>query len=77
MLFVWDFRCEDIFELTKIDPWFLAEIEDIVAEESLLSEQSYTHLGEQAWRRAKRKGFSDARLAQLLITLINAGSKRS
>ncbi|MEC8347980.1 MAG: carbamoyl-phosphate synthase large subunit, partial [Pseudomonadota bacterium] len=25
-----------------------------------------THLGEQAWRRAKRKGFSDARLAQLL-----------
>ena len=60
------FSVEDIFELTKIDPWFLAEIEDIVAEESLLSEQSYTHLGEQAWRRAKRKGFSDARLAQLL-----------
>ena len=60
------FSLEDIFELTKIDPWFLAEIEDIVAEESLLSEQSYTDLGEQAWRRAKRKGFSDARLAQLL-----------
>ena len=60
------FTLGDIFDLTKIDPWFLAEIEDIVAEESLLSEQSYTDLGEQAWRRAKRKGFSDARLAQLL-----------
>ena len=51
------FSVKDIFELTKIDPWFLAEIEDIVAEELLLSEQSYIHLGEQAWRRAKRKAF--------------------
>ena len=57
---------KDIFELTKIDPWFLAEIEDIVAEESLLSEQSYIppRRAGMAPGEAERV-FSDARLAQL------------
>ena len=60
------FTLEDIFNLTKIDPWFLAEIEDLVLEEAQLIEQVCTDLNEHLWRRAKRKGFSDARLAQLL-----------
>ena len=60
------FSLEDIFNLTKIDPWFLAEIEDLVLEEAQLSGQVCADLNERLWRRAKRKGFSDARLAQLL-----------
>ena len=60
------FSLEDIFNLSKIDPWFLAEIEDLVLEEAQLSGQVCADLNERLWRRAKRKGFSDARLAQLL-----------
>ena len=40
------FTLEDIFDLTKIDPWFLAEIEDLVAEEAELSAQVCTDLDE-------------------------------
>ncbi len=49
-----------IHELSRIDPWFLENIEQIVNEESSLS------LEPQALRRAKEMGFSDIRIAQLL-----------
>jgi carbamoyl-phosphate synthase large subunit len=59
---------EDIFESTKIDPWFLAEIEDLISTESSLANVSAIALGKEDWYRLKRKGFSDARLGQLLAT---------
>ena len=60
------FSKEEIHEICAIDPWFLAQIEDIVAEEQKVSDGRLNDLDYAALRRLKRKGFSDKRLAQLL-----------
>ena len=57
---------EDIHELTRIDPWFLAEIEDLLAEECALDGRGINELSALEWRVLKGKGFSDPRLAALL-----------
>jgi carbamoyl-phosphate synthase large subunit len=59
---------EKAFQLTKIDPWFLVQIEDIVREEGRLAGQKLHDLDADEMRRLKRKGFSDRRLAKLLDT---------
>ena len=56
----------DIFDLTSIDPWFLAQIEDLIIEESHLAGKRVTDLDAATLRRLKRKGFSDRRLARLV-----------
>ncbi|MHB8423731.1 MAG: carbamoyl-phosphate synthase large subunit [Gammaproteobacteria bacterium] len=58
--------CEEIAALTKIDVWFLAQIEDLVNEESTLVTGGIKSLGAVRLRGLKRKGFSDSRLATLL-----------
>ena len=57
---------EEVHELTRIDPWFLAEIEDLVAEERGLEGRRLEELAADEWRLLKGKGFSDARMAALL-----------
>ena len=57
---------DDLFELTAIDPWFLAQIGDLVAAENGLRSQSVEQLAVDHLRQLKRKGFSDRRLARLL-----------
>ncbi len=59
---------EKAFQLTKIDPWFLVQIEDIVREEGRLAGQKLHDFDADEMRRLKRKGFSDRRLAKLLDT---------
>ncbi|MGL6071726.1 carbamoyl-phosphate synthase large subunit, partial [Craterilacuibacter sp.] len=59
---------DDIFAVSKIDPWFLAQIEDLVAEEKALAGCRVEALEYADMFRLKRKGFSDRRLAQLLGT---------
>jgi carbamoyl-phosphate synthase large subunit len=56
----WD--VEKVFSLTKIDRWFLRQIDEIVHATSDLSEKS--ELSDQDLRRAKKLGFSDVQLAQ-------------
>ncbi len=56
---------ERIHELSYIDPWFLAQIEDLVREERRLATEGLALLGKDHLRHLKRKGFSDARLARL------------
>ena len=51
---------------TGIDPWFLDQIEAIVADEAALAGRSVAQLEAGEWRSLKRDGFSDARLATLL-----------
>jgi carbamoyl-phosphate synthase large subunit len=60
----WSF--ERIFELTHIDPWFLAQVEDIIREEGLVRSEGLGAMTEDRLRLLKRKGFSDARLGRLL-----------
>ncbi|MGA1674918.1 MAG: carbamoyl-phosphate synthase large subunit [Pseudomonadales bacterium] len=60
------FSLEELHELTAIDPWFLAEIEDIVSTEQSLSGRVLAELDRDAVWALKRKGFSDARLARVM-----------
>ncbi|MGH8770814.1 MAG: carbamoyl-phosphate synthase large subunit, partial [Burkholderiales bacterium] len=57
---------DEVQSLTRIDPWFLAQIEDLVRQETSLREQTLLHLDAESLRELKRAGFSDCRLAQLL-----------
>ncbi len=58
----------DVQQMTHIDPWFLAVIEDIVAAESEVAAGGLRALDALRMRTLKRMGFSDARLASLLAT---------
>ena len=58
--------CQEIAALTKIDVWFLAQIEDLVNEENALVTGGMKSLDAARLRGLKRKGFSDSRLAVLL-----------
>ena len=55
-----------VHSMTRIDPWFLAQIQDIVATEKSLAGRSLKNLGAGELRQLKRQGFSDRRLATLL-----------
>ncbi|MDH5257456.1 MAG: carbamoyl-phosphate synthase large subunit, partial [Gammaproteobacteria bacterium] len=57
---------DEIFNLTKIDPWFLVQIQDLVQEESKLKTGSLSDIDKAEMFRLKQKGFSDTRLAKLL-----------
>jgi carbamoyl-phosphate synthase large subunit len=57
---------EDLFELTSIDPWFLAEIEDLLHSEASLADRTVDQLQRDDWYALKQQGFSDARMATLL-----------
>ncbi|MFT3850703.1 MAG: carbamoyl-phosphate synthase large subunit [Propionivibrio sp.] len=62
------FTLDEVHQLTHIDPWFLAQIEDIVKIEMQLDDMKLNDLGTPILRALKRKGFSDRRLAKLLRT---------
>jgi len=57
---------DDVFHITQIDRWFLVQIADLIAEEKRLEPGSFSELDKARLYSLKRKGFSDARLAQLL-----------
>ncbi len=57
---------EEVYEHSAIDPWFLVQIEDLIKEEEAVAQSSLQALNGDRMFRLKRKGFSDARLAQLL-----------
>ncbi len=59
---------EETHEASKIDPWFLAQIEDLVLNEKSLATKTLATLQQDELYRLKRKGFSDERLAKLLDT---------
>ncbi len=57
---------DDVFNITKIDRWYLVQIEDLVRAEQQLAATTFSDLSRDSLYALKRKGFSDARLAQLL-----------
>ena len=57
---------EELFDLTAIDPWFLAQIGDLVAEEGSLRSLAVDALDYDRLWQLKRKGFSDRRMASLM-----------
>ena len=59
---------DEVFALTKIDPWFLVQIEEIVKIELELETKSLDDIDAATLRLLKQKGFSDRRLAKQLRT---------
>jgi len=57
---------KEVFELSKIDPWFLAQIEDLVLSEENILGVSVKEIDVKVMFQLKQKGFSDKRLSQLL-----------
>ncbi|CAZ88804.1 carbamoyl-phosphate synthase, large subunit [Thiomonas arsenitoxydans] len=68
---------DEVHQLTRIDPWFLAQIQDIVQTELEL-ERNFTldQLDREHLYALKQKGFSDRRLAKLLHTTETAVRNR-
>ncbi len=58
------FNVDDIYELTKIDPWFLHHIETIYKEGTKLKSLSFKEVKDRLWH-FKREGFSDIQIAHL------------
>ena len=57
---------DEVQQLTHIDPWFLAQIEDLIRQEKALTGKRVGDLDRNALLDLKRAGFSDRRLAKLL-----------
>ncbi len=66
----------EVFDETAIDPWFLAQIEQLVHAESALAGRTIDSLDAGELRYLKRKGFSDRRLGKLLGTHQHAVRER-
>ncbi len=60
------FGLDEVAEISRIDPWFLVQVEDLVAEEHRVLVDGIASLDGMRLRALKRKGFSDARIAALL-----------
>lgn len=60
------FSVEKVFSLTKIDQWFLVQIEELIKLEEQVKTLGLATLDKTIMWKLKRKGFSDARLAKLL-----------
>ena len=57
---------EDVHALSWVDPWFLDQMEEIVATEAEVAARGVDALDGARLRALKRMGFADARLAQLV-----------
>ncbi len=57
-----------VFEESKIDPWFLEQIKELIDIEGAVKERSLKNMTAPELRFLKQKGFSDRRLASLLKT---------
>ncbi len=57
---------QNAFELSKIDPWFLTQIEELVLSEKSIEGKEIDSIKVETIRRLKQKGFSDKRLSEIL-----------
>jgi carbamoyl-phosphate synthase large subunit len=57
---------DEMHELTNIDPWFLSQLRQIVEMQTEIKQEDLQSLSASQIRQAKRMGFSDARIADLL-----------
>ena len=70
--FLSGYSVSQIFDLTKIDPWFLTQLHEIFEMEQSLKGQSLSSITPEAFRRAKQFGFSDVQLAHFFKTDLSA-----
>jgi carbamoyl-phosphate synthase large subunit len=63
---------QELHELTRIDPWFLNQLKEIVEIERRLRGERLASLPLELFREAKRSGFSDQRIARNVRTVHGA-----
>jgi carbamoyl-phosphate synthase large subunit len=56
---------EELYELTKIDPWFLDQLVEIADARKTIGSERLDTMSRERLLAAKRMGFSDARIAEL------------
>jgi len=66
--FAQGFTLDEVHQLTRIDPWFLAQVKEIVDIELALEQKTLSEITRETLFELKRRGFSDRRLAFLLDT---------
>ena len=71
-----EINTDDIHNITKVDPWFLQQISEIVATEKWIKTKNINDLSDVDISSLKRDGFSDARLAELLNVTVDAVVKK-
>jgi len=59
---------DEVQQASRIDPWFLVQIEDLVREEGRIAAAGLESLDSTRFRAVKRKGFADSRIAKLCGT---------
>ncbi len=59
---------DEVHAISKIDPWFLVQIKDLLDREQALKGKHIADLDKATMLKLKRSGFSDRRLAHLLDT---------
>ena len=69
------YTIQQLFDLTKIDPWFLTQLKEIYEMEVSLQGKTLAALDTTHLRRAKQFGFSDAQLAGILGSTMDAVRK--
>ena len=57
---------QEIFDSCQVDKWFLHQIREIVNDEKIISESNLNDIDKVTMKSYKKKGFSDARMADLL-----------
>ncbi len=57
---------EEIADISKVDPWFLYQIQDIVTLEGEIRKKALSQIDEPFMREVKRYGFSDYQIAYLV-----------
>ncbi len=60
------YTVDKVYELSRITPWFLAKIQNIVTLEKELATYSLQDVPFELLREAKRKGFSDKQIGRLM-----------
>ena len=61
------YSLDKIYALTKIDPWYLVYIQELIEIESEVANTDITYIDHEMLHKLKSKGFSDSRLAKLLL----------
>ncbi|NNC86182.1 MAG: carbamoyl-phosphate synthase large subunit [Bacteroidia bacterium] len=65
-----------IHKLTKIDPWFLRQIEELVELEKEIATNTLTDFSKEMMLEAKQKGFADRQIAYMLGCLESEVAKK-
>lgn len=57
--------CDDLFELTQMDPWWLAQLKELHDSEMWLRSQKLGDISAEDMQQLKARGFSDSQIGRL------------